>query len=844
MAGGQECESLFSLEVVVESVDNILISCYKPAIAFRLLDFPTVVIRSEGRGALTKDEKSLEIQSGKSCLFKISRELLYERLKNTPLYIMLVDTCSTTAKLLASTTISLLNCFQNVLENIERNGLDIPAVSGSVGEFPMYNLMGSQVATVKLRYRIFSFGLVMSGHVNPSLSKRIKRIEKENIVTEISPEKPERFKANGRFESPSLPYETENANAQDEELGVPDIAERENQIPLADAHTQTDINTRKYILTPPQKFDNPGSYNIHHHNNISRPPPLYYNSTSTFIEPKIQSVFSEKRKHLDYDLTEPKFMPATLAKPLQGTNVKINSQPQYCNASVQTCEVSCTPLRNNFSVPHADDNQMGLPLIEALLNELSLVRSKYVSNELPRQINERSTSPCNNKHEANIPRKNKVPLNKGQDKKGKAQKRTHPGPKKIIPTRANSKGVLISRQPIKFKKSSLKCGTTKTQRLREAFSKRNTNYGKHDIEIEAGNHEHVLSEQNEGKSSRQVNNDLQIDRVAGEKSEQDLKGNKSEFKDIGVQVRISGDTNQVDDDADKLSFGGNFSTVKQVEGPSTKRELLSNPSEFPTFSNVSPTVPVPRKTRYSINGEQSSGASQTKSRSSESRLSDKSLGLVRRPVGGMRSNRDRSGSEELQEKASFTGDGLSDESVGLVSEPVDKLQSRRDTFSNKASLGKPSSSGDDVLSDGSLRLVSKPVGEVRMRSNSDRSNSKESQGKRTSPSERLSDDSLGLIDKPISETNSFSDNSFKGSTRHKPASSDESPGLVSKAVGDEVSNSMRSSRESIHDKSICSDGKLSDKSLDLVHKPVGHVLSMSGYSDNFESDASDDTRDS
>jgi hypothetical protein len=561
---------------------------------------------------------------------------------------------------------------------------------------------------------------------------------------------------------------------------------------------------------------------------------LYYNSTSTFIEPKIQPVCSEKRKHLDYDLTEPQFMPATLARPLQGTNVKINSQPQYCNASVQTCEVSCTPLRNNFSVPHAD-NQMGLPLIEALLNELSLVRLKSVSNELPRQINEGSTSPCNNKQEANIPSKNKVPLNKGQDKKGKAQKRTHPGPKKIIPTRANSKGVLISRQPIKFKKSSLKCGTTKTQRLREAFSKRNTNYEKHDVEIEAGHDEHVLSEQDEGKSSRQVNNDLQIDSVAGEKSEQDLKGNKSEFKDIGVQVRISGDTNQVDDDADKLSFGGNCSTAKQVEGPSTKRKLLSNPSEFPTFSNVSPTVPVPRKTRYSINGEQSSGASQTKSRSSESRLSDKSLGLVRRPVGGMRSNRDRSGSEELREKASSSGDGLSDESVGLVSESVDKLQSRRDTFSNKASLGKPSS-GDDVLSDGSLRLVSKPVGEVRMRSNSDRSNSKESQGKRTSLSERLSDDSLSFIDKPISETNSFSDNSFKESTRHKPASS----GLV---VGEELSNRF-SSRESIHDKSICSDSKLSDKSLDLVHKPVGHVLSMSGYSDNFESDASDDTRDS
>ncbi len=173
-------ESLFSLEVVVESVENICVSCYKPMIAFRLLDFPTVVIRSEHQGVFT-NEKSYEIQSGKSCLFKMSKELLYERLQNTPLYIMLVDTASENTKLLASTTMSLVNCVRNILANIENNGLDIPAVSGSKGEFPMYNLMGSQVATVNLGYRMFSFGLGITGHVNLSLSKGIKRLEIKEI---------------------------------------------------------------------------------------------------------------------------------------------------------------------------------------------------------------------------------------------------------------------------------------------------------------------------------------------------------------------------------------------------------------------------------------------------------------------------------------------------------------------------------------------------------------------------------------------------------------------------------------------------------------------------------------
>jgi hypothetical protein len=439
---------------------------------------------------------------------------------------------------------SLVNCVRNILANIENNGLDIPAVSGSKGEFPMYNLMGSQVATVNLGYRMFSFGLGITGHVNLSLSKGIKQLEiKENILTELSAEQP--GKQNGQCKPPSLSCRMENGTISDKELAIPDIVEV-HRTPLTNAHTQTDnnISTKQHSATPLQRYDNPESFSIHHHNNISRPPPLYYNSTSTFTKPRVTSVFSGY-KNSDNELTNPKIISTSLEKSVKDTNVKINSQPQYCDISVQTSEMPDNvpgTQRKNVLAQGINDNQLGLPVIEALLNELLLLRTKCVNNDLPQQLNEgATTSTCENKQAVKIYEAGRVPMNKAQDKKMKTERvppKTRrvalPGPKKSVPTRASNKGVLLSRHPIKFKKSSLKYGTTKTQKLREAFSKGST-YGQHDV----------------------VPADSQIESTQPEKeecprqsvTEQRPKVNKStmkqndelDCKDIGIQVRISDD---------------------------------------------------------------------------------------------------------------------------------------------------------------------------------------------------------------------------------------------------------------------------------------------------------------
>ena len=384
MAGG---ECLFSLEVIVESVENICVSCYKPAIALRLLDFPTVVIRSK-RQELSTNKTPYEVQSGKSCLFKMEKELLYKRLQNTPLYVMLVDTSSTKTKLLASTTISLVSCFQNILKNIEESGLDVPAVSGDKGEFIMYNLMGTEVASIKLGYRMFSFGVGMTGHVNLSLSKQMRPKEMNDILDESSTKS---VKENGHLKPPYSA--TDNGAVADKKLFVPKAVD-EIETLKADAITQTGGIAPKQVTTEsPPKYGNLELSVTCSHNNITRPPPLYYNSSSTFSKPMTYLELERSLEHPNDESTKLAKMSVysggSIRSDEQGTRM------QHCDMSVQTCETSHRNIpapKINVSTQCLNDNQLGLPLIEALLNELTLVRTKYINSDLPQQVSENTTS--------------------------------------------------------------------------------------------------------------------------------------------------------------------------------------------------------------------------------------------------------------------------------------------------------------------------------------------------------------------------------------------------------------------------------------------------------------------
>ena len=107
-------ESLFSLELVVDKISLPKIVCRFPAVAFRLLDFPTLLIYHVEpdlaeviRDKISKDPHykvpqqlhelqdkhgDFPVRKGKSCLFKVPLKILHNHLSNTPLYVMVIDT--------------------------------------------------------------------------------------------------------------------------------------------------------------------------------------------------------------------------------------------------------------------------------------------------------------------------------------------------------------------------------------------------------------------------------------------------------------------------------------------------------------------------------------------------------------------------------------------------------------------------------------------------------------------------------------------------------------------------------------------------------------------------------
>lgn len=181
-----EKTSLFSIELIVDSVRSVVVPCRLPIIAFRLLDLPTVVIRSLSphqldslRQRVQTDTSRMPLQlrelqdhhgnfvfqKGKSCLFKMDFNVLCRHLHSTPLYLMLLDVWSSPAQLLGSTSIRLNAVADELMKCREENGVTSPSASGGRGVFAVFNLMGSRVATVELGYRMYSLGPALATHL-------------------------------------------------------------------------------------------------------------------------------------------------------------------------------------------------------------------------------------------------------------------------------------------------------------------------------------------------------------------------------------------------------------------------------------------------------------------------------------------------------------------------------------------------------------------------------------------------------------------------------------------------------------------------------------------------------
>ncbi|MBN3284299.1 MAP10 protein, partial [Polyodon spathula] len=186
-------ETMFSLEVLVDFIKTETSTTERrvlvPAVAVRLLDFPTLLIyRGDKENQEEFFQEDLErekgnvtselfnqvgggngqyfFHKGKSCLFKISLDSLHRHLSNTPLYAMVLDLKNETPKLVGSCLISLAKLTEKISNDVKEHGISMPSFHGEKGVYIINNLMGEKVGYISLGYKLLSLGASLIPHIS------------------------------------------------------------------------------------------------------------------------------------------------------------------------------------------------------------------------------------------------------------------------------------------------------------------------------------------------------------------------------------------------------------------------------------------------------------------------------------------------------------------------------------------------------------------------------------------------------------------------------------------------------------------------------------------------------
>ncbi|RDD47377.1 Microtubule-associated protein 10 [Trichoplax sp. H2] len=282
-------ESLFSLEILIDCIENLQVHCALPAISFRFLDFPINTIYQLDPQAvdelkqqyssdqlnssfLPRDieqkvrnyDGSYTINRGKSCLFKMNLKDLREYLSSTPLCLMIIDVWQKVPKLVGSILISLNHCMEKIYAKTSRLDINIPVIIGEKGTFPIHNLMGAKIGMMSLKYKLLSMGQSLLPHVTDNLST-VNQQQQSLLQAEVS--KTVNALINGpndeHDKEQSLPVKSSKKTVETQTEVKKSKLRKENELLLYKEFTQEDRNIPQNISA-----------------NIFCPVPLYYNSLS------------------------------------------------------------------------------------------------------------------------------------------------------------------------------------------------------------------------------------------------------------------------------------------------------------------------------------------------------------------------------------------------------------------------------------------------------------------------------------------------------------------------------------------------------------------------------------
>lgn len=369
-----------------------------PAVAFRLLDFPTLLVYPRGGPATPAPEPQpglLRFGRGKSCLFRLPPATLRRRLLETPLYSLLLQLPpgrpTPAPQLLGTCSISLAAAAREILGPVASG-----CSHGHRGNFPLHNHVGERIGDISLTYRLTDLGSSLLCHLQrPITSTEGGEEGAEEWEAAAVPSQGQQEKQLQQLDSHPSPRETDRtlrslkpAKPQKDlkETVFHSEADSDNTGPAENGKTSPVCSNESgvgRVSSPDQEVSE-----LDLETNTFCPPPLYYTHTTQEKRPPLQGKITIKPQmhppeELDGTFPEEKLINATTPTNLlkhttfaaERESPAVLSPPHVQDVAAgnpNTCHPETEPGRINTI--------RQLPLLNALLVELSLLYNQPVAS--------------------------------------------------------------------------------------------------------------------------------------------------------------------------------------------------------------------------------------------------------------------------------------------------------------------------------------------------------------------------------------------------------------------------------------------------------------------------------
>lgn len=368
-----------------------------PAVAFRLLDFPTLLVYPPGGpGAAAPQPRPglLSFGRGKSCLFRLHPATLRCRLLATPLYALLLrlppGRPTPAPRLLGTCSISLAAAALEVLG---------PAASccshGHRGRFPLHNHVGERVGDMALAYRLTDLGSSLLGHLERPLTSAGGGVRDGGVRRAVegrSPAQQERQLPQPHSDpsprdpdGPAQSFNSQEAQRDSKEVVFRPEAKAGSTGSADDGNTESvcsDASCVGRVSPPDQEVPD-----LDLETNTFCPPPLYYTHVTPDKRPPLPGKVTIKPQVNVSEELDGAFPEATPVRPpthmhlLTHTDSAARETPAALNpAGAEDIEAN----HQSTGRPQPEPNRMNtirqLPLLNALLVELSLLYNQPVAS--------------------------------------------------------------------------------------------------------------------------------------------------------------------------------------------------------------------------------------------------------------------------------------------------------------------------------------------------------------------------------------------------------------------------------------------------------------------------------